>query len=156
MTASERESPEPALEAYELLQRINYTLDTYSRHTLRGHGLTVPQFMILRYATPEGVPLNIISARMLCDGSNLTGIVDRLAAEGLVERTIDQHDRRVRLIRITPKGTEKLRGIGPRHHATISSRIRALPADQVEQLRNILGELYTRLQDNGPHRAELQ
>lgn len=149
MTVSERDPTEPALEAYELLQRINYTLDTYSRNALRGHGLTVPQFMILRYATPEGVPLNTISARMLCDSSNLTGIVDRLAAEGLVERLIDQNDRRVRLIRLTSKGAEKLRSIAPRHRATISSRIRALPADQVEQLRNILGELYTRLQSDG-------
>jgi MarR family transcriptional regulator, 2-MHQ and catechol-resistance regulon repressor len=149
MTVAERESSEPALEAYELLQRVNYTLDTYSRNTLRGHGLTVPQFMILRYATPEGVPLNTISARMLCDSSNLTGIVDRLTAEGFVERIVDHNDRRVRLIRLTPKGAEKLRSIGPRHHATISSRIRALPADQVEQLRNILDDLYTRLQSDG-------
>lgn len=148
MTASERETTEPALEAYELLQRINYALDTYSRHSLRGHGLTVPQYMILRYATPEGVPLNTISARMLCDSSNLTGIVDRLVAEGFVERLVDQHDRRVRLIRLTTKGAEKLRNIGPRHHATISSRIRSLPADQVEQLRTILGDLYTHLQDD--------
>ena len=130
-----------------MIQRINYTLDNYSRNSLRGHGLTVPQFMILRYATSEGVPLNTISAQMLCDSSNLTGIVDRLAAEGLVERLVDQHDRRVRLIRITPKGAEKLRSIGPRHHATITSRFRTLPADQVDQLRDLLGELYTRLQD---------
>ena len=148
MTAFERDTHEPALEAYELIQRINYTLDNYSRNSLRGHGLTVPQFMILRYATPEGVPLNTISTQMLCDSSNLTGIVDRLAAEGLVERLVDQHDRRVRLICITPKGAEKLRSIGPRHHATITSRFRALPADQVDQLRDLLGELYTRLQDD--------
>lgn len=149
MTASNREAIEPALEAYELIQRINYTLDTYSRNSLRTHGLTVPQYLILHYASPEGVPLNTISARMLCDSSNLTGIVDRLVAEGFVERLVDQQDRRVRLIKLTPKGVEKLRAIGPRHHATISSRISALPAPLVVQLRDILGELYTSLQGDG-------
>jgi DNA-binding MarR family transcriptional regulator len=40
------------------------------------------------------------------DASNITDIVDRLEARGLVVRTVDPHDRRVRRIMRTPEGEE--------------------------------------------------
>ncbi len=83
------QAQEHGLEAYMLIRHINSMLDTFNRYDLRGEDLTVPQFAILNHATAEGVPLSDISARMLCDNSNLTGIVDRLIAKGLVERRPD-------------------------------------------------------------------
>lgn len=138
--------PEPALEAYDLMQRINTILDSSSRMRLRAYGLTVPQFMILCCATPEGVPLHAISAQMMCDNSNLTGIVERLVAEGLVDRITAPYDRRVRLIRLTAVGIEKLRTIEPYHLSSIKGLIEALPREKVHQLRNLLRELYNGLQ----------
>ncbi len=134
---------EPALETYELIQRINYVLDSEIRQELRAYGLTVPQFAILCNATPEGVPLNEISARMMCDNSNLTGIVDRLETEGLVQRITAPYDRRVRLISLTAKGAEKLSDIGPSHVSSIKQRIGSLSQDKVQQLRILLHELYS-------------
>ena len=40
------------------------------------------------------------------DASNVTDIVDRLEEHGLVVRTVDPHDRRVRRIVVTPEGEE--------------------------------------------------
>ncbi len=138
---------EPELEAYLLLKQVNSILDTYNRYDLRSENLTVPQFAILNHATPEGVPLSEISARMLCDNSNLTGIVDRLIAKGLVERRPDPQDRRVSLICLTLAGAEKLRNIRPRHHESVSRRMRALSAEEVQQLRDLLHTLYRGLQE---------
>lgn len=138
----------PELEAYALLRQVNTIMDTYNRFDLRSEDLTVPQFMILNYATVDGVPLSEISTRMLCDNSNLTGIVDRLMAKGYVRRRPDPQDRRVSLICLTPAGAEKLRRIKPRHHARVSRRMRSLSDDQVQELRDILLRLYTGLQDN--------
>ncbi len=121
-----------------LIRHINSMLDTFNRYDLRGEDLTVPQFAILNHATVEGVPLSEISARMLCDNSNLTGIVDRLIAKGLVERRPDPQDRRVSLICLTPAGAEKLKSIGPRHHENVNRRIHALPKEKVKQLRDLL------------------
>lgn len=140
-------TPDPELEAYTLLRQINSIMDTFNRYDLRREGLTVPQFTILNHATPEGVPLSEISARMLCDNSNLTGIVDRLISKGLVERRPDPQDRRVSLICLTPSGAEKLRNIRPRHHASVSRRMRLLSEREVQQLRDLLRALYQGLQD---------
>ncbi|MFV9507550.1 MAG: MarR family winged helix-turn-helix transcriptional regulator [Oscillochloridaceae bacterium umkhey_bin13] len=143
------ESSGPEFEAYTLLRQINAMMETYNRYDLRSEELTVPQFMILNYATASGVPLSEISARMLCDNSNLTGIVDRLISKGYVERRPDPQDRRVSLICLTGAGAEKLRRIKPRHHARVRRRMRSLSASQVHELRNLLQQLFEGLQD-GP------
>lgn len=141
---------EAELEAYTLLRQVNSMLDTYNRYDLRSEDLTVPQFAILSHATPDGVPLSEISARMLCDNSNLTGIVDRLISKGLVERRPDPQDRRVSLICLTQQGAEKLRRIRPRHHASVRRRLRALSTHEVQQLRQLLHTLYEDLQSASP------
>lgn len=132
----------PEIEAYTLLRQVNAMMDTYNRYELRSEDLTVPQFMILNYATTTGVPLSEISARMLCDNSNLTGIVDRLLSKGYVERRPDPQDRRVSLICLTAAGAEKLRHLQPRHHARVSRRMRSLSQPEVQQLRNLLSALF--------------
>ena len=162
MTAlSHREaySSEPELEAYALIKQINSMLDTYNRYDLRDENLTVPQFAILSHATLEGVPLSEISAQMLCDNSNLTGIVDRLIAKGLVERRPDPRDRRVSLICLTPSGIEKLRRLRPRYHDSVSRRMRSLSQTEVQQLRDLLQTLYQGLQASSEvpgERSELE
>ncbi|MCS6881238.1 MAG: MarR family transcriptional regulator [Oscillochloridaceae bacterium] len=138
------------LEAYTLLRQVNSMMDIYNRYDLRSEDLTVPQFMILNYATPEGVPLSEISARMLCDNSNLTGIVDRLISKGYVQRRHDPQDRRVSLICITPEGADKLRRIKPRHHARVSRRMRTLSESQVQELRDLLQQLFQGLRERTP------
>jgi DNA-binding MarR family transcriptional regulator len=138
------------LEAYTLLRQVNSMMDIYNRYDLRSEDLTVPQFMILNYATPEGVPLSEISARMLCDNSNLTGIVDRLISKGYVQRRNDPQDRRVSLICITPEGADKLRRIKPRHHARVSRRMRTLSQTQVQELRDLLQQLFQGLRERTP------
>jgi DNA-binding MarR family transcriptional regulator len=143
----------PEFEAYSLLRQINSMLEMHNRYDLRNEELTVPQFMILNYANADGVPLSDISARMLCDNSNLTGIVDRLISKGFVERRPDPQDRRVSLICVTPTGAEKLRRIKPRHHARVSRRMRSLSLEQVHELRDLLQQLFAGLQVS-PHEDE--
>lgn len=150
---SELPSPElltPELEAYTLIRQISSMMETYNRYDLRSEALTVPQFMILTYANAQGVALSEISSRMLCDNSNLTGIVDRLISKGFVERRPDPQDRRVSLICLTEAGAEKLRQIRPRHHAGVHRRMRTLSQPQVQELRNLLQQLFTGLQEVPP------
>jgi len=45
-----------------------------------------------------------VAAVLHCDASNVTGIVDRLAAHGLVTRQEDAHDRRTKTLRLTAEG----------------------------------------------------
>jgi DNA-binding MarR family transcriptional regulator len=67
-----------------------------------------PQLMVLR-ALDRPRPMREVAAALSCDSSNLTGITDRLEERGLLRRTADERDRRVKLLVLSEKG-EKLRG----------------------------------------------
>lgn len=51
------------------------------------------------------MPMRELAARLGGHASNATGIADRLAARGLVERREDAGDRRVKRLNLTPEGT---------------------------------------------------
>jgi DNA-binding MarR family transcriptional regulator len=67
--------------------------------------LSMPQVFALRHLEPgQPAPMRGLAERMVCDNSNVTGIVDRLEARGLVARAPAEHDRRVKHLVLTEKG----------------------------------------------------
>jgi DNA-binding MarR family transcriptional regulator len=48
--------------------------------------------------------MSSLASALVCDPSNVTGIVDRLVARGLLERREAAHDRRVKLLSLTDEG----------------------------------------------------
>lgn len=47
-----------------------------------------------------------LATRLRCDPSNITGLVDRLEARGLVHRQAHPQDRRIKYLVLTPAGQE--------------------------------------------------
>lgn len=85
-------------------------LATRSRHDLARigetmYGLTPPQIQMLCLLKPsDPSPMNQLSCQLACDASNITGIADRLEAQGLVSRKDDPADRRIKMLVLTDKG----------------------------------------------------
>jgi DNA-binding MarR family transcriptional regulator len=68
-------------------------------------GLSPPQLFALQALTPgRPAPMGDLAGMLRCDASNVTGLVDRLAARGLVERRPAPHDRRIRHLVLTDEG----------------------------------------------------
>jgi DNA-binding MarR family transcriptional regulator len=68
-------------------------------------GLTAAQCHLLRLLRPGiAASMRSLADRLGCDASNVTGIVDRLEARGLVERRSAGHDRRVKHLALTAAG----------------------------------------------------
>ena len=99
-----------AKEAWALFWRI-FTADKPRRMAVFSElGLSFQQAMALGHLeADEPLPMSALAGALQCDNSNVTGIVDRLEAQGLVERRPAAHDRRVKTLVVTPKGVE-LRG----------------------------------------------
>jgi len=51
------------------------------------------------------VPMGRLAQTLACHASNVTGLVDRLEARGLVQRRLSADDRRVRELELTPEGS---------------------------------------------------
>lgn len=67
--------------------------------------LSPMQLQLLRLLEPRRpVPMGRLAEHLGCNASNITGIVDRLEARGVLERRIVDGDRRVRLLVVTEEG----------------------------------------------------
>ena len=65
-----------------------------------------PKQLVLLWRLPPGTTMSMreIGDRLSCDASFVTGMVDRLEEDGLLERRPDPGDRRVTLIALTDRG----------------------------------------------------
>jgi DNA-binding MarR family transcriptional regulator len=74
-------------------------------------GLTAGQAKVLMALVPqESLPMRALAERLGYDPSNLTGLVDKLEARGVVLRRPDKLDRRVKALVLTEDG-ETLRAL---------------------------------------------
>jgi DNA-binding MarR family transcriptional regulator len=66
------------------------------------------QLLFILRAHPDGVPLGRLAAMQQVSPRNITGLVDVLERDGLVERVPDPLDRRSVVARLTPSGAERI------------------------------------------------
>ena len=76
------------------------------RRLRKEFGVTLPQFDILAqlYREPDGLRLGELSRRAMVTNGNITGLIERLEADGLVRRETPGADRRVTVARLTDFG----------------------------------------------------
>ena len=127
-----------AREAWALFWRI-FTADKPRRMaTLNELGLAPMQSMALMQLRPgEPVPMSQLAHKLMCDNSNVTGIVDRLEDRGLVERRAAAHDRRVKMLVVTPEGAELRARVKARMEEPPDA-LRRLSAAEQRQLRDLM------------------
>ncbi|MFK4148227.1 MarR family winged helix-turn-helix transcriptional regulator [Streptomyces sp. NPDC004065] len=75
------------------------------------HALTGAQARLLSLLSLEPLPMRKLAQKLKCEPSNVTGIVDRLEARGLVERRSDPADRRVKVAAATEEGRRVARDL---------------------------------------------
>jgi len=102
--------------------------------------LSPAQCHLLHLIDPERpAPMGRLAGTLGCDASNVTGLVDRLEARGLVRRRPSAEDRRVKVIQLTPAGS-RLRAQLLRR-MTGSCRLARLSARDQQSLVRILEAL---------------
>lgn len=78
-------------------------------------GLTPVQYSSLQtVCSTPGIDQKTLATTIGYDTSTIGGVIDRLEARGLVVRNVSPHDRRVRLITPTDKGSQVLQAVVPR------------------------------------------
>jgi DNA-binding MarR family transcriptional regulator len=75
--------------------------------------ITLPRFDLLAQLdrTPNGMTLGELSQRMMVSNGNITGLVDRLVAQGLILRRPAPNDRRVQIVSLTAEGRRFFRAM---------------------------------------------
>ena len=99
--------------------------------------LSPMQIQLLRLIEPDRpVPMGKAACGLGCDASNITGIVDRLEARGLIERQHLATDRRVKNLALTAEGRRLRRQV----EAILSAApgVSALAASEQASLQDLL------------------
>ena len=111
----ENNLPSPLDADVAALQQIFFQLNMASHHRMRRelevYELTLPQYSALRAIRnhPQGAcSMSELAEASFQVSATMTGIVDRLVENGLVERRRDPHDRRALLVSLTPEGARRI------------------------------------------------
>lgn len=113
----------------------------------RRFGTTLARFDLLaqlshaRATSPEGLTMSELSRRLMVSNGNVTGLVSRLAREGLIKRRTSPMDRRAQLVCLTPKGEQALEDMIPEHHAWLAELFDGLGPDDRTRLYEMIGLL---------------
>ncbi|MFC3675625.1 MarR family winged helix-turn-helix transcriptional regulator [Ferrovibrio xuzhouensis] len=125
---------------YEALAAFRYTLRhflDFSQSAAEGAGLTAQQHQALLaikgYPGREVVSVGELAERLAIRHNSSVELIDRLAAQGLIERRHDATDRRLVLLALTPKAECLLAELSAAHR------------DELRRLRPTLTELLDRL-----------
>jgi DNA-binding MarR family transcriptional regulator len=110
-------------------------------------GTTLPRFDLLAalYRAPHGLTMGELSSQLMVTNGNVTGLVDGLVADRLVERSADPDDRRRLTIRLTPTGREDFAAMAAAHENWIDELFGALGREEMTRLQELLGRLKSSL-----------
>lgn len=128
----------PIEDAWTLMGQLFWQMRPRMVRVAGEFGLSPPQLFALRTLDPDNpVPMSTLANALHCDNSNVTGLVDGLEAQGLVERRPAEHDRRVRMVVVTERGTE-VRDRFAEVMQEVPPELAALSAGDQRALRDIL------------------
>lgn len=127
------------------MQRLVVTFNHDVAELLKAHGLSVPQFNILRilrgalHEGAGGLAAGEIGARLITHAPDLTRLLDRMATQELVVRERERSDRRVVAARITDKGLTLLAALDAPLANLHKGQLGHLGPERLTALKDLLG-----------------
>jgi DNA-binding MarR family transcriptional regulator len=121
------------------LLRLDTRLHALITERLKTVGLSVPQCDVLTTLTErEGVSQQELAERLYVTKGNISGLIDRLAAAGMVERRRLEGDRRSHAIFLTPAGRAAAEAGIAAQKDFVMQTLGRLPEEQLKALDALL------------------
>ena len=102
--------------------------------------VTLPRFDLMAQLdrTPNGMTLGELSQRMMVTNGNVTGLVDRLVAQKLIDRRPSPTDRRAQIVSLTAEGRKAFRAMARANGNWIAEIFADLTPGEIEILMRLL------------------
>jgi DNA-binding MarR family transcriptional regulator len=106
----------------------------------REFGSTLPRFDVLSalYREREGMQMSDLSRFLLVSNGNVTGIVERLVGDGLVQRAAREGDRRAFVVRLTQAGVARFEAMAAAHEEWIAELLGEIGEAEAKALSAML------------------
>jgi DNA-binding MarR family transcriptional regulator len=104
--------------------------------------VTFPRFDLMAQLdrAPNGMTLGELSGRMMVSNGNVTGLVERLTAQGLIDRKPSPKDRRVQIVRLTTEGRRLFRAMARANAGWIAEAFADLTPAEIDALMRLLAK----------------
>ena len=101
---------------------------------------TLPRFDVMSALNrePEGMLMSDLSRFLLVSNGNVTGIVDRLVADGFVVRSNREGDRRTSIVRLTTAGAQRFAAVAAAHEQWIDELLGEVSEEDARRLSSML------------------
>ncbi len=101
---------------------------------------TLPRFDVMAALArePKGQTMGDVSRWLLVSSGNVTGIVSRLVADGLVSRARSVDDRRTHLVRLSRKGQTEFERLSSTHEQWIKELLGGMTRQDMTTLDELL------------------
>jgi MarR family transcriptional regulator, organic hydroperoxide resistance regulator len=130
-----------AVRVWFRLMRLETRMRVAVADRLRHLGLSVPQCDVLTTLTEkEGISQQALAQRLYVTKGNISGLIDRLVAAGLVERRPIAADKRQHALYLTPAGRDAAEKAIACQRRFVADTIGRLPASKLTSLDRLLIE----------------
>lgn len=137
----------PEIAAYLNVMRTADQLTSEAQAFLKKSGITSQQYNVLRIlrgAGAPGLPILEIGNRMVTRVPDVTRLVDRMEAAGLVVRSRSDQDRRVVRVLITEKGLQLAEGLMKPIEDIHRAQLGHLSPEEIAELNRLLEKVRQR------------
>lgn len=121
--------------AIHILRAAN-SLESAARRAFKPHGISPAQFNVLNIVSEfeAGVSFSAVADELLVDRSNVTGLVKRMVADGLLAVSASPTDGRQKVLQFTPRGRRVWRKTQDIYETGLAQLVEALGPTQLPVL----------------------
>ena len=135
----------PRRELAFLIHDVARLLRTYADQRVRVLGMTRAQWAVLaRLERSEGLKQSELADMLDLQPITLTRLIDRLCANGMIERRADPHDRRAKRLFLTPQARPLMEALHKLGHDIMGTALEGIGAKEVDEMLARFG----RVKDN--------
>lgn len=133
-TKQMRDVPRTA-DVWLVIRKAAHWIELHGIRSVASTGLGLTDFAVLKSLLYRGpMPVNVIGAKVLLTSGSITSAVDRLEAQGLVERRDHPTDRRASLVHLTETGAASIKPASGAHASTMADVVAVLSESEQQEL----------------------
>ena len=125
-----------------VLWKAMHAVEAHALKSIASQPICGSDFAVLEALLHKGpLPVNVIGRKVLLTSGSITAAVDRLEAQGLVERRAHASDRRARVVHLTVEGKRLIQGVFAEHERDMERAASALSATERATIVRLLKKL---------------
>jgi len=130
------------MEFGEVLKQFLLDLQRLFRSNIVDGEITLPQILLVSSVPFDGIDMTSLAQQLGVDNSTLTRLVDILVRRNWIEKSKGRHDKRITILKLTPKGQEVQEKVEERIDLLGDTVYESIPMEDRDEVKEILSTFH--------------